>query len=39
MVDSAAFQISASPRPGVEMAAMEAGLYAALANYLTDGPT
>lgn len=39
MVDRAAFQISASPRPGVEMAAMEAGLDAALAAFLTDGPT
>ncbi len=39
MVDRAALQISASPRPGVEMAAMEAGLDAALADFLRDGPT
>jgi len=39
MVDRAAFQISASPRPGVEMAAMEAGLDAALATFLAEGPS
>lgn len=39
MVDRAAFQVSASPRPGVEMAALEAGLDAALATFLSDGPS
>jgi zinc protease len=39
MVDRAAFQVSASPRPGVDMAALEAGLDAALATFLADGPT
>lgn len=38
MVDRAAFQISASPRPGVEMPAFEAGLDAALAQFLAEGP-
>lgn len=39
MVDRAAFQLSASPRPGVEMTVMEAGLDAALAAFLAEGPT
>ncbi|MCU4179141.1 insulinase family protein [Bosea sp. BH3] len=39
MVDRAALQISASPRPGVTMAALEAGLDAALATFLADGPS
>ena len=39
MVDRAAFQVSVSPRPGVEMAALEAGLDAALAAFLADGPS
>lgn len=39
MVDRAAFQVSASPRPGVEMAALEAGLDAALATFLEEGPS
>jgi zinc protease len=39
MVDRAAFQLSASPRPGIEMSALEAGLDAALAAFLTDGPS
>jgi zinc protease len=39
MVDRSAFQLSTSPRPGVEMAALEAGLDAALAAFLADGPT
>jgi zinc protease len=39
MVDRAAFQVSTSPRPGVEMAALEAGLDAALARFLADGPS
>lgn len=39
MVDRAAFQIMASPRPGVEMAALEAGLDIALATFLADGPS
>ena len=39
MVDRCAFQIMASPRPGIAMAALEEGLDAALATFLTDGPT
>ncbi len=39
MLDSAALQVSCSPRPGVEMAALEAGLDAELARFLSDGPT
>ncbi|MCO5092297.1 pitrilysin family protein [Bosea sp. (in: a-proteobacteria)] len=39
MVDRAAFQLSVSPRPGVAMAALEAGLDAALAAFLADGPS
>ena len=39
MVDRAAFQLSVSPRPGVEMAALEAGLDAALAAFLSEGPS
>ncbi len=39
MVDRAALQVSASPRPGVTMADMEAGLDAALATFLSDGPS
>jgi len=39
MVDRAALQVSASPRPGVAMADMEAGLDAALATFLSDGPS
>ena len=39
MVDRSAFQLSTSPRPGVAMAALEAGLDAALAAFLADGPT
>jgi zinc protease len=39
MVDRASFQLSASPRPGVAMAALESGLDAALAAFLADGPT
>lgn len=39
MVDRAAFQISTSPRPGTEMDKLEAGLDAALATFLADGPS
>jgi len=39
MVDRAAFQLSTSPRPGIEMAALEAGLDAALAIFLSEGPS
>lgn len=39
MVDRAAFQMSTSPRPGIDMAALEAGLDAALATFLADGPS
>ncbi len=39
MVDRSAFQVSASPRPGVAMAALEAGLDAALATFLSEGPS
>ncbi|KFC75322.1 putative Zn-dependent protease [Bosea sp. LC85] len=39
MVDRAAFQMSTSPRPGIDMAALEAGLDAALAAFLADGPS
>ncbi|WP_439497120.1 M16 family metallopeptidase [Bosea sp. (in: a-proteobacteria)] len=39
MVDRAAFQLSASPRPGTDMAKLEAGLDAALATFLADGPS
>jgi zinc protease len=39
MVDRAAFQLMTSPRPGVEMAALEAGLDAALATFLAEGPS
>ena len=39
MVDRSAFQVSASPRPGVGMADLEAGLDAALATFLADGPS
>jgi len=39
MVDRSAFQISASPRPGVAMETLEAGLDAALAAFLEQGPS
>jgi zinc protease len=39
MVDRAAFQLSASPRPGTEMDKLEAGLDAALASFLAEGPS
>ncbi len=39
MVDRSAFQVSTSPRPGVEMAVLEAGLDAALATFLAEGPS
>jgi zinc protease len=39
MVDRAAFQLSVSPRPGVGMDALEAGLDTALALFLADGPS
>ncbi|MFC5419156.1 M16 family metallopeptidase [Bosea eneae] len=39
MVDRSAFQLSVSPRPGVEMAALEAGLDVALAAFIAEGPT
>ncbi len=39
MVDRSAFQISASPRPGVDMETLEKGLDAALAAFLDQGPT
>ncbi|MFA6966699.1 M16 family metallopeptidase [Bosea sp. (in: a-proteobacteria)] len=39
MVDRSAFQVSASPRPGVSMADLEAGLDAALATFLSEGPS
>ncbi|MGL4976070.1 MAG: insulinase family protein, partial [Bosea sp. (in: a-proteobacteria)] len=39
MFDSAALQVSCSPRPGAEMAALEAALDAEMARFLSDGPT
>lgn len=39
MVDRAALQVSTSPRPGVDMATLEAGLDAALAAFLAEGPS
>jgi zinc protease len=39
MVDRSAFQVSASPRPGLAMDALEAGLDAALATFLDEGPS
>jgi zinc protease len=39
MVDRSAFQLSVSPRPGVDMATLEAGLDAALAAFIAEGPT
>jgi zinc protease len=39
MVDRSAFQVSASPRPGLAMEALEAGLDAALAAFLDEGPS
>ncbi|MGO4739431.1 M16 family metallopeptidase [Bosea sp. 2KB_26] len=39
MVDRAAFQMSTSPRPGIDMAALEAGLDVALTTFLADGPS
>ncbi|HEV7324318.1 MAG TPA: pitrilysin family protein [Bosea sp. (in: a-proteobacteria)] len=39
MVDRSAFQLSVSPRPGVDMAKLEAGLDAALAAFIAEGPT
>ena len=39
MVDRSAFQLSVSPRPGVEMTSLEAGLDAALAAFIAEGPT
>ncbi|KQU54268.1 zinc protease [Bosea sp. Leaf344] len=39
MVDRSAFQISASPRPGVAMETLEAGLDAVLAAFLEQGPS
>lgn len=39
MVDRSAFQISASPRPGVAMETLETGLDAALAAFLEQGPS
>lgn len=39
MVDRAAFQLSTSPRPGTEMDKLEAGLDAALAAFLEEGPS
>lgn len=39
MVDRAAFQLSTSPRPGVAMDRLEAGLDAALAAFLAEGPS
>ncbi|WP_245974279.1 M16 family metallopeptidase [Bosea caraganae] len=39
MVDRAAFQLSTSPRPGTEMDKLEAGLDAALATFLAEGPS
>lgn len=38
MVDRAAFQLSTSPRPGIGMDKLEAGLDAALATFLAEGP-
>jgi len=39
MVDRSTFQLSVSPRPGVEMPVLEAGLDAALAAFIAEGPT
>jgi zinc protease len=39
MVDRSAFQLSASPRPGLAMETLEAGLDAALATFLDEGPS
>ena len=39
MVDRSAFQVSTSPRPGIAMDALEAGLDAALAVFLAEGPS
>lgn len=39
MVDRSAFQISASPRPGVTMETLEQGLDAALVQFLAEGPS
>jgi zinc protease len=39
MVDRAAFQLSTSPRPGVGMDRLEAGLDAVLAAFLEEGPS
>lgn len=39
MVDRSAFQVSASPRPGLAMDALEAGLDAALATFIEEGPS
>lgn len=39
MVDRSAFQLSVSPRPGVDMGTLEAGLDAALAAFIAEGPT
>jgi zinc protease len=39
MVDRSTFQLSVSPRPGVAMVALEAGLDAALAAFVAEGPT
>jgi zinc protease len=39
MVDRSALQISASPRPGVDMASLEAGLDAELASFIAEGPS
>lgn len=39
MVDRSALQVSVSPRPGVDMAALEAGLDEVLAVFLADGPS
>lgn len=39
MVDRSTFQLSVSPRPGVAMAALEAGLDVALAAFIAEGPT
>lgn len=38
MVDRSAFQISASPRPGIDMETLEKGLDAAIAAFLDQGP-
>lgn len=39
MVDRSAFQLSVSPRPGVDLGTLEAGLDAALAAFIAEGPT